>query len=140
MAQDRGGVFLSEQGGRGGTFKKFGLDGEDVRRLELQQEGVRTRLWGRVSAASPKPALRPAPDAGREPLAEARATARDVYWPELGDVHATAIFWGERLRSGNVVAGPAIIQVPDTTIVVHPEQTARVDPYGNLLIDLHGDA
>jgi N-methylhydantoinase A/oxoprolinase/acetone carboxylase beta subunit len=40
--------------------------------------------------------------------------------------------------AGNVVPGPAIIQVPDTTIVVHPFQTARVDPYGNVLIELGG--
>ena len=35
---------------------------------------------------------------------------------------------------------PAIVQVPDTTIVVHPDQAARLDPYGNVLIDLHGEA
>ena len=48
------------------------------------------------------------------------------------------IFWGDRLVPGNVVPGPAIIQVPDTTIVVHPFETARFDPYGNILIDLGG--
>jgi N-methylhydantoinase A/oxoprolinase/acetone carboxylase beta subunit len=40
--------------------------------------------------------------------------------------------------AGNVVQGPSIIQVPDTTIVVHPFQTARIDPYGDVLIDLGG--
>jgi N-methylhydantoinase A/oxoprolinase/acetone carboxylase beta subunit len=40
--------------------------------------------------------------------------------------------------AGNVMSGPAIIQVPDTTIVVHPFQTARIDAYGNVLIDLGG--
>ena len=59
-----------------------------------------------------------------------------MYWAEIGDFEATPIFWGERLQAGNVVAGPAIIQVPDTTIVVHPGQAARVDPYGNVLIEL----
>ena len=49
----------------------------------------------------------------------------------------TPVFWGEKLAAGNQVSGPAIIQVPDTTIVVHPGQTARIDPYGNVLIDLH---
>jgi len=37
-----------------------------------------------------------------------------------------------------VIPGPAIIQVPDTTIVVHPWETARMDAYGNILIDLGG--
>ena len=48
------------------------------------------------------------------------------------------MLWGDRLVAGNVVPGPAILQVSDTTIVVHPFQTARVDPYGNVLIELGG--
>ena len=56
--------------------------------------------------------------------------------PRCGDFEVTPIYWGERLQAGNVVKGPAIIQVPDTTIVVHPGQAARVDPYGNVLIEL----
>jgi N-methylhydantoinase A len=46
------------------------------------------------------------------------------------------VWWGEGLVAGNRVAGPAIIQVPDTTIVVHPGQAARIDAYGNVLVDL----
>jgi N-methylhydantoinase A len=94
----------------------------------------------RTSAVSPKPALRPAPERGSTPAAHARAGTRPVYWAETGDFEATPVFWGERLGPGNALAGPAIIQVPDTTIVIHPGQTARVDPYGNVLIDLHGGA
>src|SRR5262245_22357605 len=90
----------------------------------------------RASAVSAKPRIVAAPEAGRAPAPEARAGTRPVYWSELGDFEATPVFWGERLRPGNVVPGPAIVQVPDTTIVVHPFQTARLDPYGNVLIDL----
>ena len=90
----------------------------------------------RTSAVSPKPQLRSALDQGARPAPEAQATTRPVYWAETGDFAATPAFWGERLRTGNTVIGPAIIQVPDTTIVVHPGQTARVDPYGNVLIEL----
>ena len=43
-------------------------------------------------------------------------------------------------EAGNRITGPAIVQVPDTTIVVHPGQAARLDPYGNVLIELHGEA
>ncbi len=94
----------------------------------------------RASAVSPKPAIEPAAEAGPEPPAEARAPVRQVYWAELGDFEATPIFWGERLRPGNVLAGPAIVQLPDTTIVVHPGQTARRDAFGNFIIDLWGGA
>ena len=39
-----------------------------------------------------------------------------------------------RLRSGNVVRGPAIITQPDTTTVIHPEHVGEVDEYLNVLI------
>ncbi len=90
----------------------------------------------RASAVSAKPRIVAAPEADRQPAAVAAAGTRPVYWAELGDFEPTPIFSGERLVAGNVVSGPAIVQVPDTTIVVHPFQTARVDPYGNVLIDL----
>lgn len=103
---------------------------------EARVEIVTYRL--RASALSPKPAIEPQPESGPELPAAARAPVRDVFWAELGDFQPTPVFWGERLRAGNVIAGPAIVQLPDTTIVVHPEQTARLDPYGNFIIDLHG--
>jgi N-methylhydantoinase A len=92
----------------------------------------------RASAVSAKPRIVAAREADRAPSSEASAGTRPVYWSELGDFEATPVFWGERLVPGNVVAGPAIIQVPDTTIVVHPFESARLDPYGNVLIDLGG--
>ena len=91
----------------------------------------------RTSAVSPKPRLKPAPEHGATPSVEARAPTRSVYWSESGRFEATPVYWGEKLAAGNCVSGPAIIQVPDTTIVVHPGQSARIDPYGNVLIDLH---
>jgi N-methylhydantoinase A len=103
---------------------------------EARVEVVTYRV--RASAASAKPRIVAAPERDRAPGAEARAGTRPVYWSELGDFDRTPVFWGDRLQAGNVVPGPAIIQVPDTTIVVHPFQTARVDAYGNVLIDLGG--
>jgi N-methylhydantoinase A len=92
----------------------------------------------RASAVSAKPRIAAAPESDSVPATDARAGTRPVYWSELGDFEPTPIFWGERLAPGNVVPGPAIVQVPDTTIVVHPFESARVDPYGNVLIDLDG--
>ena len=101
---------------------------------EARVEAVTYRV--RASAVSGKPRIVAAPEGDRTPSADARAGTRPVYWAELGDFEQTPVYWGERLMAGNVVPGPAIIQVPDTTIVVHPYQTARVDVYGNVLIDL----
>jgi N-methylhydantoinase A len=103
---------------------------------EARVEVVTYRV--RASAASAKPRIVAVAEGDRTPSREAQAGTRPVYWTELGDFETTPVYWGERLVAGNVVPGPAIIQVPDTTIVVHPFQTARIDPYGNVLIDLGG--
>lgn len=45
-ARDRKGVFLSGRGGATGTFVvQPDLQHQDVRRLEVQDDGVRTRIW-----------------------------------------------------------------------------------------------
>jgi N-methylhydantoinase A len=103
---------------------------------EARVEVVTYRV--RASAVSAKPRIVAAAEGERAPAPEARAGTRPVYWAELGDFEQTPVLRGERLVAGNVVPGPAIVQVPDTTIVVHPFQTARVDPYGNVLIELGG--
>jgi len=43
--RDEGGVHVSGQAGRTGTFRRVGLRGEDVRTLAIQREGPRGFLW-----------------------------------------------------------------------------------------------
>jgi len=53
-AQATGGVFLSSQGAAPGSFRRIkGLEGEDVRVLEVQEQGVRSFLWAGVAVGSP---------------------------------------------------------------------------------------
>ena len=92
----------------------------------------------RTTAVSAKPAIRPARERGATPSDDARAGARPVYWAELGDFELDAGVLGRAPRRRQSRRGPAIIQVPDTTIVVHPGQAARIDAYGNVLVDLGG--
>lgn len=48
---NRKGVFLSHDFGRTGSFKKIGLENDDVRTLKIQREGVRDFLWAGVTVA-----------------------------------------------------------------------------------------
>jgi len=48
----------------------------------------------------------------------------------------TPIFRGLNLPAGAIVAGPAIIEVPTTTLVVYPDMSVRVTGAGNFLIEL----
>jgi hypothetical protein len=53
-AQATGGVFLSSQGAAPGSFRRIkGLEGEDVRVLEVQEQGVRSFLWAGVAVGKP---------------------------------------------------------------------------------------
>jgi N-methylhydantoinase A len=40
-----------------------------------------------------------------------------------------------RLSAGSRIAGPAILEQPDTTIYVDPELAARVDAFGNIVLE-----
>jgi N-methylhydantoinase A len=46
----------------------------------------------------------------------------------------TAIYDYSRLRAGHVITGPAVVEVPTTTVVVPAGMSGTVDPFGNLII------
>ncbi len=50
-ARNLGGIYLSAQGGKSESFTNIGLQGDDVRVLEIQADGVRTFLWAGVTVA-----------------------------------------------------------------------------------------
>jgi N-methylhydantoinase A len=53
-----------------------------------------------------------------------------------GGFVVTPIYDGPSLRAGQRVKGPAIIEEPFTTIVLHPRQQATLDRHGNYRIEL----
>ena len=71
-----------------------------------------------------KPAFRPRP----KPY-----DGRQVHF---GCWHDTPIYWREDLQPGMAFDGPAIVEQPDTTTVIEPGMRARIDAYGNLLVEV----
>jgi N-methylhydantoinase A len=59
---------------------------------------------------------------------------RRVYFRATNGFHETPIFDREALAPGQSVTGPAVIEAPDTTILVHPGQSVRMDEYRNLAL------
>ncbi len=59
---------------------------------------------------------------------------RDVFYPESRGYVSTPIYERGALRPGNELAGPAIVEQMDTTTVIHPGQTGRVDEFSNIVI------
>ena len=48
--------------------------------------------------------------------------------------HETAVYERDRLPVDEVIDGPAVVEEPACTTLVTPDQTLRVDEYGNLRI------
>jgi N-methylhydantoinase A len=90
----------------------------------------------RVEAAGvvPKASFTAQPDAG--PDASAAIVARRQVWlPEAGGIVTCPIYDRERLRAGNRILGPALVEQMDATTVVLPDLVGRVEPYLNLILE-----
>jgi N-methylhydantoinase A len=51
-----------------------------------------------------------------------------------GSFTETPVYDSEKLKSGNIIKGPAIIEVPTTTAVIPHNYQCRVDDYNNYMI------
>jgi N-methylhydantoinase A len=81
-----------------------------------------------------KPTLRVYEEAGASPK-EALKGSREVFFTKPGkDFYKTEIYDYDRLRPGNMVKGPSLIETRITTIVIPPEKVAQVDKYLNVEI------
>ena len=98
-------------------------------------EIARLHLAGtaRVNPPSPRPIER----ADGHPR-DARKASRPVYFSELGGFAETEIFDGAKLTAGTVLNGPCVVEEKMTTIVIPPEVTMQVDPFGNLTTLMEG--
>ncbi len=64
-----------------------------------------------------------------EDAAAARIGKRAVYWPENAQYVETDVFAFDKLRPGNRVSGPAIIEASLTTVVVPPGSALSIDEH-----------
>jgi len=85
-----------------------------------------------VGQTAPPPIPRRA--LGDENSSPALIESRKVVF--AGGPHQTPLYHAEMLRPGNRIEGPAVVIRSDTTILVGPGDTARVDPYDNLIIQV----
>ena len=61
---------------------------------------------------------------------------RKVLFEEAEGYIDTPIFDRASLGAGAEIAGPAIVEQLDSTTVIMPGQTAQVERYGNIIIDI----
>ena len=74
----------------------------------------------------------------KEKLAAGAASAtrgkRQVYFREAKGFTETPIYERDALKPGQELSGPAVIEAPDTTMLVRPGQRVRMDEYRNLTL------
>ena len=85
-----------------------------------------------------KPELRKIKSGSERPPADAFKGKRSVYFKEMEGYVSCPIYERRKLLASNILDGPAIIEEPTSTGVIHPDQRVRVDPYGSLIISTRG--
>jgi N-methylhydantoinase A len=88
----------------------------------------------RASAPASAPAPAPLPPGSVEPPSAAFKGTRSVYFGR--GWQTTRVYERALLQAHNVVAGPAVIEAADTTILINPGQSAHMDQIGDLVIEV----
>jgi len=107
--------------------KTYGYRNEDK-----TVEVVNIRL--RARGIPEKPRLEAHEMAPDRPEPSAMVGQRDVIFE--GQPKKTKVYSREKLRSGNLVKGPAIVVEYSSTIVIPPFALARMDTYRNLIVEV----
>ncbi|MEM7540055.1 MAG: hydantoinase/oxoprolinase family protein [Pseudomonadota bacterium] len=89
----------------------------------------------RAQATSIKPSLQRATEMSDQIPDDAQTGEREIYWAEWQRIAATPIFDGYKLKPGNSIDGPCVVETQTTSMVVHPDQKVAVDDLGNFVID-----
>ena len=87
------------------------------------------RLIARVKGK--KPELVKIPRGTKDPAKALKRTRKCLF---DGSFTETPVYDSEKLKSGNIIKGPAIIEVPTTTAVIPQNYQCRVDDYNNYII------
>ncbi len=103
----------------------FVVDGEAIEVVTLRIEAV-----GLVERAGLK-----LENADVDRAAAVPFDNRDVWLPEAGGRVACPIFRRSDLQFGDTLEGPAIVEQMDTTTLILPDMTARVDGHLNLILE-----
>jgi N-methylhydantoinase A len=94
----------------------------------------------RVRVAGPRPAFPIQAPAGADLALSASSDpikgAREAYFPESGGFAETPVYDRYLLRPGMSLAGPAIIEERESTLVVGPGGRASIDDFLNVIVEL----
>jgi N-methylhydantoinase A len=104
--------------------ERYGYCQEDA---PIEIVNVRVRAIGQVT-----PPSLTATSVGSTDATSAKGEERPVVLSH--GIQAVPHYWGNRLRPGHEVSGPAILVLDDTTVYLGPDDHAKMDAYSNILI------
>ena len=70
-----------------------------------------------------------------KPPPTAKRPSREVYFEKPGKTVDCDVYDRQQLQCHNTICGPAIIEEIVSTTVLLPDYQARVDTYGNLIME-----
>lgn len=112
--------------------KHIAIYGYAVRDEAVELVNVRLIAVGLVE----KPKLKEKPLHREKPLKEAVAAKRKVFFEQNGEYIKAPIYGREKLKAGNIINGPAVIEQYDATTVVYPDWVAKVGRFGNIVLSI----
>jgi N-methylhydantoinase A len=106
--------------------------GSGYRDAGVEITGFQCKAIGQRSLSRRLPAASQASSNGGAPS----AGTRQVHFPDAGQTLDAAIYRHEHLVDGWNVSGPAIVELPDTTIAIPPDYRAHLDGLGSIHLNL----
>lgn len=73
---------------------------------------------------------------GTKDASAALKERRQAYFGTESGFLEVPVYDGSQLKPGAVFSGPTIVEKPSTTIVIYPQQQARVDERENIIVDI----
>lgn len=107
------------------------VNGYKLEDREVEIASLRLMAIGR----SPRLELKRVESETRDASAAIKGRRRAYFGTEQGFIEAP-LYDGGKLCAGDQFEGPAIVEKPNTTIVIYPGQRARIDGYENTIIDM----
>lgn len=98
---------------------------------ETEILNIRIAACGKVHT----PELRAQPFIGRDAAAFKKGE-RDIYFSQTGGFVPAPVYDGDHMQVGNVVVGPAIVELTTTTIVIPPDSNLEVTPFDSFMVEL----
>ena len=90
----------------------------------------------RVIATSGRRPAPPAPSIGAPDASLAMRGARPAWLPGATERLGVTIYDGERLAPGMTLAGPALVERRDTSVLLLAGDRVRIEPFGDMLIEV----